>query len=220
MPSTRFITWSEWRKGLDFQNKREVLFTQHPWIEYRRKAGFKPSATRRGTLIFVPHSVPGLSFEHFDESIFFEKALSLPREMHPISFSLHWHDVMDGMAHRMRDKGLSVTSAGDTMSPFFADRFYRMVSKYKFASSSSYGSQINYLHELGIEFFFLPNSQNIRRVGHDFAVESSADLVDRFESIFSFSNLHNADTRTKDELVHSALGLDAPPLDWSKLLNL
>jgi len=203
-----YVTWSSWRASLKFSDERPVYRVQHPWIPYRRLKGFTKSPKARGTLVFVPHSVPNLSYEGFELEGFIEMVNQLPKEFRPFTFCLQFHDANLSTALKIARFNVRVVTLGNSLSPSFANRFYSLISKYEFATSPSIGSQLFYSHELGVRYFLLdPEKQFQRRLQPTQGIAlPNKEIVNRIEEAFDFGNLETH-SREKDAIVYDALGL-------------
>jgi hypothetical protein len=163
--SDLFVTWSKWRSNLKFQDGRRVLQMQHPWVSYSQKHRLRKSSEEEssGTLAFVPHSVPGMELEAFSVSDYIKELLSLPAEFHPISLCFHVHDLNLKTMMIAIQLGIGVETVGAPLSPSYARRFYKLIRKFKFATSPGIGSQLFYCQELGLEYFLFDPSKKFQR---------------------------------------------------------
>lgn len=220
--SDLFVTWSKWRADLMFPDGRRVVQMQHPWISFRHKYQFrKPRGEdSRGTLAFVPHSVPGLISEDFKLSTYLDELLSLPVEFHPISVCFHVHDVSFENIMLTLQMGIGVETVGSSLSPTYTSRFYNMIRDFKFATSPSIGSQLFYCQEFGVEYFLFDPSKRFQRqpLNYDGPIPDVA-LQSRLEELFTLEGIwQNKDA--KDLIVSDALGLTMPKPTDSRLREL
>lgn len=145
------LTWNHRLSEANRGVRPRVVLIQNPWVTYRRMAGIRPAADRRGTLLFIAHSVPGWGAQRLDPERLRAFAESLPATQRPLVACLHRHDVNAGLQQDLRDAGIPVVTAGNTTSPYFIDRFYDLVRRFEWIKSeAAVGSQDFYCEELGI----------------------------------------------------------------------
>jgi hypothetical protein len=145
-----YLSWNT--NALDtYKEKRRprVLFITNPWLQYIKK-NKRNAIEANGTIFYPYHSVPGVKLMgHLDEeSIRYLK--SLDEEYQPISVSMHMHDLYGERAKLFESSGYEVVSSGDINDKYFQDNFINLASKFQYAISESFGSQVVYLTILGI----------------------------------------------------------------------
>ncbi len=210
-----YVTWSSWRASLKFSDSRLVYRVQHPWVPFRKLKGYSMSPKAHGTLVFVPHSVPGLNYEQFDLESFIAMVNRLPDVFHPLTFCLQFHDANVRSAILIAKSGAKVVTLGNSLSLSFVDRFYSLVRGYEYATSPSAGSQLFYCHELGVKYFlFDPEKKFQRRLEPtEGLVLPNDEIVQRIEEAFDFSNI-STHQRQRNLIVDEGLGLDLEAADW------
>lgn len=203
-----FVTWSAWRANLSFPDKKKVVRVQHPWIPYRKKAGFLLSASASGTLAFLPHSVPGLAHENFDLPSYIDSVLALPKKFHPVVFCVHSHDVSQELIDKISASGSQAETVGNSLHPAYVKRFYKLVSHFEYATSPTVGSQLFYCEEFGLKYFLYATEEKHQKrlISAEINSPSKARLLE-LESLFSFENLGKK-KHEKKTAVSDALGLD------------
>jgi hypothetical protein len=207
IPARIHVTWSKWRTSLEFPDNREVIRIQHPWIAFRKKHAISRSKNATGTLVFVPHSVPG-SKSYFDLKGYVNFLSLLPQEFHPLVFCLHMHDVERKTIRHIQKEGFSVVTTGSSLHPRYIRRFYGILKNFKYATSSSIGSQLFYCHEFGIKYFLYDHKSKFQRSEPFFFVPPAHEYVlEQIEKTFGFENLLDP-SLAKDKIVNDALGLD------------
>ena len=182
---------------------------QHPWVSYSHKHGLRkpPRGGPTGTLAFVPHSVPGMEAESFSLSEYVEEVLSLPADFHPISFCFHVHDINLRTLLAAAKMGIRVETVGAPLSPSYVRRFYKLVRRFRFATSPGIGSQLYYCQELGLEYFlFDPSTKFQRKLLAFDGPGQSPELEKRIQQIFTLRGI-SENTEEKTLLVCDALGL-------------
>jgi len=221
-----FITWSKDRaESLINAGQKKILRVPHPWVTFRRKYGLKKLSSAKGTLVFYSHSNDGIEIVGYDWDRYFYDLKNLPKEYHPLVICMHRHDVEKGYHLRIRKFGLSIISAGETSSPYFVERFYDIISRFKFATSNGGGSELFYCEELGIKYFIFGKSPTYINFG-------SSDLplgkmVPRDPVSIKCNRLKNdlfrkfppIKSNEKDIFVSQVLGLDTDLNESKELLK-
>jgi hypothetical protein len=207
-PSNFHVTWSTWRENLPFPDNKTVIRVQHPWIPFRKKTGFQLSPSPSGTLSFLPHSVPGQASEKFDVSSYIDSVLSLPSKFHPVVFCIHSHDITRELIDKISASGSRVATVGNSLYPAYVNRFYRLVSKFEYATSPTVGSQLFYCEELGLKYFLYPAKEKHQsELANSENSEPTRIRSLELESLFSLENL-GQDGQEKRAMVSDALSLD------------
>lgn len=209
-----YLTWSSWRSQLAFPDNRKVVRVQHPWVPYRKMKRYFLSHEAQGTIVFVPHSVPGLSYEDFNLDSFLENLDLLPSKLRPFTLCLQFHDASLESALKIAKAGHRFVTVGNSLSPSYADRFYALIRNFEYATSPSIGSQLFYCHELGNKYFlFDPDKRFQRKLKPTAGIPlPNLSVFKEIEVAFAFSNLDKG-SRAKDLLVAAGLGLDLKTRD-------
>jgi hypothetical protein len=132
---------------------KKVLLVPHPWIRYRKKKGYQPLPSAKGTLVFISHSTNNVEYVEKDRDQYFEDLKNLPEQYHPLVLCMHMHDIKKNKHLEYRKYGLPIVTLGDTSNIYFVDEFYKMVMQFKYASSNTKGSQLFFCIEMGIPYF-------------------------------------------------------------------
>ena len=210
--SDLFVTWSKWRSNLKFQDGRRVVQIQHPWISYSKKHRLRKQLRggSKGTLAFVPHSVPGMESESFSLTDYVKEVLSLPAGFHPISFCFHVHDINFRTMLVAAKMGIRVETVGAPLSPYYVRRFYKLIRGFRFATSPGIGSQLFYCQELGLEYFIFDPSRKFQRrpLGYG-GPEQSPEVEGRIRELFTLQGI-SEHKEEKSLIVSDALGLNIP----------
>jgi len=146
--------WSTRYNSILAQQKKNPIRVQHPWVTYRRSIGIEQSANAAGCLVFVPHSVLGITILDFDNK--FEKLiLNLQKyfDKSEIKLCIHMHDVRNNLHVSLRKFNLPIFSLGNTSSSLFVDRFYQLIRQFRAGSSPNSASQLYYCVELGLDYY-------------------------------------------------------------------
>lgn len=215
-PSNYHLVWS--RNRYDYGGvltKKRLLRVPHPWITYRHSKGYKPNPDRCGTLVFFPHSTMDTELSSYSLEQYMKELMELPSEYHPITLCLHRHDVFKKLYKLLRPYNIPIVSAGNTLSPFFVDRFYNLLSHFRYATSPYGGSELFYCYEFGTQFFIYgskPEYINISDPNLPIGKLENLDITSQKSDYLKmqlFRNLNPEPTAEKTDFVIAALGLDS-----------
>lgn len=146
------VTWHEWRAGQDLSPKRVVRIT-HPLVIFRRRRRIYRSVEASGSLVFLDHSLPNQDYKPYDYEEYFEKLASLPSQMRPKGVCIQMHDVHKGLHKTVRPFGIPLFTVGESSSNFYPERFYDLITRFEFATSTRVGSHSYLTDEAGVRFF-------------------------------------------------------------------
>ena len=215
-PSNYHLVWSRDRHNYGgILTKKRLLRIPHPWITYRHSKGYKPNPDRRGTLVFFPHSTMAIELNNYSLRQYMQELMELPSEYHPITLCLHRHDVVKKVYKLLRPYNIPIVSAGNTLSPFFIDRFYNLLSYFRYATSPLGGSELFYCYEFGTQFFIYgsqPQYINIADPNLPIGKMERLDIIAQknyYLKMQLFRNLDAEPTAEKSDFVIAILGLDS-----------
>ena len=174
-----FFTWHKKKSGLmGKEHGKKSYHVPHPWVFYRRKYLPNTPANRRGTSVFYAHSNSTTTplYENLDNYI--NDLKSLPEKFQPVVICLSFHDIQKGLHKELRKYGIPLVTAGTTASQKFVDRFYSLVYKFRFASSSNVGSHTFYIMEAGVPFFLFGPCPEYHIKGSAAVKDGKQDLRD------------------------------------------
>lgn len=195
------LTWSDWRVGQSLPGK-VVLRTMHPWVLYRRFTQIQPQTERSGTLVFINHTRMSTEHEPYDWDKYFLELRDMDEEFRPRGIMFHANDVRKGVHKKFKQYGLPIFTAGNTSSPLFVDRFYRIVGLFKFSTSPSLGSHSFLSEEFGVNFF-LSGEKLVHNFQDDLRREPNYRIRKHFlEHLFSFPP---GPTWEKEAALHACL---------------
>ena len=215
--SDLFVTWSPWRANLKFPDGRMVVQVKHPWISYSRKHKLRkrPGQNSKGTLAFVPHSVPELASDSFSLSDYVRELSSLPAEFQPVTLCFHAHDINFRQVMEVLRMQVNVETVGASLSPVYTRRFYKIIRPFKFATSPTVGSQLFYCHEYGLDYFlFDPQKKFQRKLIDHQGPKPNPDLQRQLEKLFTMEGVAE-NKEEKDDIVSRALGLKLADPEYS-----
>lgn len=215
-----YLTSATWR--VPHPDKAKLtLRVPHPWVTYRNRHGLKASTSQKGTLVFVPHTLPGNSRDAFDYGKYLTSLQSLPAKFHPFSLCIQMHDVKKGLAAELSRHGLPIYTVGNSSSPYFVDRFYDLILRFKYATSNVSGSQTFYCEEAGVEYFLFGEEPRtiFSPEGNPESYYRGADLdlVSRVTTTFSIENIGHPERKAK--FVKETLGLDVDSVKSVRFLR-
>jgi hypothetical protein len=144
----------EWKK----YSSKPCFVMYSPFVFYRIKNNVVPVVNAKGTIAFPAHSTPNID-DISDIHEYIKHLNQLPEEYHPISVCLHMHDINKGRHHVFIKHNIPVYTAGNCFDERFAERFYDIIKKFKYATSNIAGSYLYYCIEMGIPFFIYGNKQ-------------------------------------------------------------
>ncbi|WP_298611625.1 hypothetical protein [uncultured Thermosynechococcus sp.] len=220
------LSWYSKRvESLKRYNKKKIIHITHPWVIYRKMAGYNLRENAKGTIVFYPHSTPTDEIIDYDWDSYFLELKSLDTNYKPIVICMHRHDVVKGYHKNIRKYEVPIVSAGEPSSPLFVDRFYDIVSNFRYATSPTGGSELFYCEEMGIRYFIFgkePIYHNFSHPQNPLGVLRPKDEVAVIANEIKrnlFSNLPPKDDFRKQQFVSDVLGLDLDHLATAKVLR-
>lgn len=149
--NSHFMTWSKWRTEFPEGAQMERLLIPHPWVSFIHKHAISIRPSASGLLCFIPHEVPGHTYETYDYE---EYLASLRSEgMLPRALMLSMHDIHSGLHRKLQSFDIPMLTAGNTRSPRFVERFFDVLTRFERATSNTIGTQIYFSTFIGQEFF-------------------------------------------------------------------
>lgn len=222
-PVRVFLSWHKTKvEQLKSKHGKRAYYTQHPWINYRKKHYNNGSVQQCGTLVFFPHSNAYTSLT-YDLDQYFSQLKALPKKCHPIVICMSFHDVLKGMHTKIRKYEHPIITIGNTNSQYFVDRFYSTILQFKYSTSPNVGSHTFYLLEAGIPFFLLGEKPEFNVAGspalkdgnHDiYKLESEIEYNELSNLISTLNKIHDVVTSEQSAITNKYLGADA---DMSRL---
>jgi len=193
------------------QYKQKCYNLYSPFVFYRRKNSISISPEATGTLAYPVHSMPELD-DGFDIEKYIDGLMSLPDKFHPISVSMHYHDLNIGRHEIFLRRGIRVFTAGNPHDYRFPQRFYSILRNFRYATSNFVGSALFYAVEMDIPFFIYGNEPEYKKnVETELAQIALESAIAKDEIIDYYTNMFNkvSDTITNEQkfLVESTLGL-------------
>lgn len=138
--------------------------TGSPFVHYRKKRNIQIKKDAKGTVCFPYHSTKYVKAS-FDINELTKKMNDLPQIFKPVTICLHHCDVEDGKHLEYIEKGFNVVCAGHKYDKKFVNRFYKILSNHKYATSNGFGSHILYSIEMGLPFFYFDSAIRIINFG-------------------------------------------------------
>jgi hypothetical protein len=179
---------------------KTIKLVEHPYLFYRKQRNFTINGKAKGTVIFIPHSNPGIDEKiDLDLDTYWKKISLLDEKFKPFTFCVHMHDCNQEFLSKLRKYGIPIVSAGNSMHEDFVDRFYEIISNFKFATSSDFGSHSLLCEEFGIKFFIYGLSEKMHEENR-----TSPGIYHELIDIFKIENLN--DKVRKDYYLDLLLG--------------
>lgn len=214
-----FFTWNKKKNNL-MRNRhgKRSYHVPHPWVHYRKKYYPTLPANRKGTLVFYAHSNATTSPKYSDLDGYINDLRALPEQCQPVVICLSFHDIEKGLHKELRKYGLPLITAGTTNSQDFVDRFYRMISQFRYSTSPNVGSHTFYLLEAGIPFFrfgpypeyHIKGSKAVKDGKQNLSDYGDSDDIENFEKFKQLLSIRTDSVTEKQKImVSNYLGIDA-----------
>lgn len=201
------FTWSRARAGLHVGD-RTIRRIMNPTVMFRRAHGIFRRPEAKGTIVFVDHSFPtGDVYASFDWAKYARDLRSLPEQMLPVVFCLHSHDISWNLHKELRTYGYDLVTVGNPEHPDFMVRFYDLITRFRFASSTNPGTAIFLAEEAGVRAFLLGKRISLEPAIHD-RVEFERHNVAEVDT--EFRRMPPERSYKRDQLLTDHLGLDVP----------
>lgn len=154
-PPELYLTWFEgqveWSRSHPHWYNGRVLACPHPFPFLRRKMG-KRGGSSGGCLGFLPHGLGEAPDESAIEDLILQWR-ELPRGLSPNVVCVSHHEASAKLFDYLRLHGLTPISTGNPNSPWFASRFYEVISRFELLTSPVFGSQFCLGTEAGLKCF-------------------------------------------------------------------
>lgn len=174
-----FFTWNKKKNFLmNRDHGKNSYHIPHPWVHYRKNYFEQPSLESLGTLVFFAHSNRTTTPVYSDLDKYINDLKSLPSKFQPIVLCLSFQDIEKGLHKTLRKYELPLVTAGTTQSKDFVDRFYSLIYRFRYASSSNIGSHTYYILEAGIPFFLFGPYPEYYIQGSNAVQDGKQDLND------------------------------------------
>lgn len=148
------------QKNLEHNSKfgfNKFVTVISPFVFFRRKYNINYNPNNIGTIAFPIHSDQNVNRSGYFNA-YLDDLHKLDSQFQPITICLHQHDILNGNYKQFLDKGFNIVTVGNTHNEGFVERFYSLVSKYKYITSNL-PSTITFLAiEMKAPFFFYGNS--------------------------------------------------------------
>lgn len=203
-PARIHLAWSAWRpKGWQGDIRKKVLHFPHPWVWWRAQGDFRRAYERSGSLLFVPHGLPGRP-RSIDWGDYMSRVLEVAGPAKPTAIMLAMHDVNAGLHRTLRQFGLPILTAGSSASPKMVERFHDIVDRYSMAVSTEVGSHSFLAENAGARFFLLGHLARAFDYREP-SQQTGSELLALTEAAFSLSLSHPDRQRFIDPLMDQAV---------------
>jgi hypothetical protein len=187
------LTFSQYKyEKLRYFEDKKVVLVEHPFLHYRKIMDLKLNPERKGTICFLPHSVPGTeTIFDINLELYLSALNKLDDKFKPFVFCLHMHDVIPENLEKIRQLNVPIISNGNTLNSDYVDNFYKNISNFQFATSPDLGTHTFLCEDFGVKFFLFgkSNTQGIFRERYNNYRE--------LEKIFSLDNIGNSKIKSK-----------------------
>lgn len=143
------------RRLMAFRCPRQLIAVEHPYISYFAEQAWRSPQRARGTLIFVPHSVPKEKHYNVNISAFMDAVQRVPATAHPVRLMVHFHDVDRGILELLEPFGFPVLSAGNPRHIDFIDRLREAITEHATVASNEIRTEAFLARLLGKKFVVL-----------------------------------------------------------------
>lgn len=182
-----------------------------PFVHYRRIHKIERDLQAKGTVAFPAHS------STFTKSIYnvdklCEQLLSLDECFKPISISLLSEDINRELEKKYLDYGFNIVSAGNRNDMNFAEKYYNILKKHKYATGNYVGSSAFYCVEMGIPYFILGDIAYEVNDGRDMNVAMKNSILDHKNGRIAYDMFNTGPTKyiseKQKQYVYDELGVE------------
>ena len=181
-----------------------VLGAPFAYLYKNLEGSLNTSESSLGTIAFPEHSIPGSTVTGYDE--YAELLSGLSADFHPITVSVHPHDINLNRHNVFIEKGMSVITCGNK-SPLqsnFLNNFVHFCRGKRFVTSNRWASASIYAMMLGLTYFTLGKFPE-----YDVSNGNQASKMDdedwkslfAIQDQFSLSNIHSYISNSKQKLL-------------------
>lgn len=197
------LVYPSYRHGLYSARGRMVeIPSAAPFVYANRLLGEHPS--RRGTLFFPAHSLPGLTAE-MDFEAAAGQLEELPDSMKPVTVIMYWHDYVLGQHQPFAERGYRIVSAGHMFDPDFLLRLGYLLRTHAYAVSNAIGSHVFYSLQAGCTFRLVEMPYRYVGSEEDFRLKAPALTDERRVAVDEVSALFSKQvTKPTEEQQHIA----------------
>jgi hypothetical protein len=209
-----YLAWQKDRaQKLKKKYKKKILRIPHPWMIFNRIYDLKKKDDAYGTLVFLPHTNDNIKIINFNFDKYFFELKSLPKKYHPFVICVHQHDVKNKLYRKIKKYNLPIISAGNTSSVYFVERFYSMISRFNYATSSSGGSELFFCEQFNVRYFIFGDTPKYLNLGSNEIPLGILKPLDEIGKKFLnkkklFSEFPPKENKFKKKLIKETLGLD------------
>lgn len=150
-----YVSWNKAKVNIlkNKYNKKAIHLT-HPWLSWRKRKYPNGRTSESGTILFWPHSHPTLDV-HVDFDLLIKKIENLPSTYKPLTIMMSSHDIEAKSHYEIRRLGYPIVTAGALTSQKFIDRFYKIISNFRYAVGLDASTQAFYCLEFGIPYLLI-----------------------------------------------------------------
>jgi hypothetical protein len=123
-----------------------------PFVYFRKTNHINKSDDASGTIAFPSHGTVTLE-DTSNIQDYINHLKGLPDQFQPVGVCLHMNEILKGSHIEYIEAGFDVFTAGHNFDDSFAERFYSIIKKFRYATSNIVGSYAYYCVEMEIPFF-------------------------------------------------------------------
>lgn len=183
-----YLTWNYKKYKKIIKSKRQAYFVKHPWIDYKDKINFQRNPKRNGTIVFFPKSIHSLKVNKKFIDEYINKLKKLPQRCKPITICLFYYDINQKLHKELRKYKFPIVTVGNSSSKYFVDRFYELISNFKYATSPLGGRPGSYFYfcvDAKIPFFFYGRNLKYYSEGNKIFKKGKINLYQIFSLKYS-----------------------------------
>ena len=191
-------------------NNKPCFILYSAFVFARKALKIEQKKDAKGSIFFWGHSTQ-VVVDQRDVEDYHQELTKIPEIFKPVTICLHIHDINHGIDKKLKKLGYQVVTAGNSSEENFAERFYRILSEYKYAISNTIGSYTFYAVEMGIPFGIYGTEPEYFNYG-DPNIESGEyisykELDGYKKALVLFSGLPDKVTEAQKEFVDEYLGI-------------
>jgi hypothetical protein len=178
----------------------------HPWLFYLKSQKNINPPSRKGSIFYPYHKVPGFDFLGLDDDSSIKYLLNLPKKYHPICVSLHMHDLGGDRQRKFEESGFQIVTLGQSDSEDYHQKFFGLVSKFAYAFSENWGSQVPFLILSGVPCQIIPRNVQILLKGEPASLHTEEYSQQSKKAEELFQNLPSEISGPQLEFANSTVG--------------
>lgn len=201
----KHLTWTSSNLELEIPQVK-LVGVIHPWLFYLKSQKNINPPSRKGSIFYPYHKVPGFDFLGLDDDSSIKYLLNLPKKYHPICVSLHMHDLGGDRQRKFEESGFQIVTLGQSDSEDYHQKFFGLVSKFAYAFSENWGSQVPFLILSGVPCQIIPRNVQILLKGEPASLHTEEYSQQSKKAEELFQNLPSEISGPQLEFANSTVG--------------